>query len=103
MENGLIEVLSPSAAYYPNFETLPVTLGDSHKRVKWRTKQNLDNIYLMAYAQSKGTFYLMLEDDVIAKNNYIQVSLIRAYILFEHVFYWIYTEVIFNGIIITVL
>ncbi|PZC77699.1 hypothetical protein B5X24_HaOG203066 [Helicoverpa armigera] len=72
VENGLIEVIAPSGAYYPNFETLPVTLGDSHKRVKWRTKQNLDTIYLMAYAQSKGTFYLMLEDDVIAKKNYIQ-------------------------------
>ncbi|KAJ8738042.1 hypothetical protein PYW08_000637 [Mythimna loreyi] len=72
VENGLIEVLSPSPAYYPNFDTIPVTLGDSHKRVKWRTKQNLDNIYLMAYAQSKGTYYLMLEDDVIAKKKYVQ-------------------------------
>lgn len=70
---GLIEVLSPPPAYYPDFDALPLTLGDSMKRVKWRTKQNLDTIYLMAYAQSKGTFYLMLEDDVIAKNNYIKV------------------------------
>ncbi|CAH2235840.1 jg4599 [Pararge aegeria aegeria] len=70
--NGLIEVISPSASYYPNLETLPLTLGDSIKRVKWRTKQNLDAIYLMAYAQTKGTFYLMLEDDVIAKNKYMQ-------------------------------
>ncbi|KAJ8736758.1 hypothetical protein PYW07_000029 [Mythimna separata] len=72
VENGLIEVIAPSPAYYPDFGRIPVTLGDSHKRVIWRTKQNLDNIYLMAYAQSKGTFYLMLEDDVIAKNNYVQ-------------------------------
>ncbi|XP_026745239.1 alpha-1,3-mannosyl-glycoprotein 4-beta-N-acetylglucosaminyltransferase A [Trichoplusia ni] len=72
VEMGLIEVLSPPPAYYPDFDALPLTLGDSMKRVKWRTKQNLDTIYLMAYAQSKGTFYLMLEDDVIAKNNYIQ-------------------------------
>lgn len=66
--------MSPSATYYPDFDSLPVTLGDSIKRVKWRTKQNLDTIYLMAYAQSKGTFYLMLEDDVIAKNHYMAVS-----------------------------
>ncbi|XP_045784998.1 alpha-1,3-mannosyl-glycoprotein 4-beta-N-acetylglucosaminyltransferase A-like [Maniola jurtina] len=70
--NGLVEVISPSASYYPNLESLPLTLGDSFKRVKWRTKQNLDTIYLMAYAQTKGTFYLMLEDDVIAKNKYMQ-------------------------------
>ncbi|CAH0716337.1 unnamed protein product, partial [Brenthis ino] len=72
VESGLIEVISPSPSYYPDLEKIPETLGDSHKRVKWRTKQNLDTIYLMAYAQSKGTFYLMLEDDVIAKNNYMQ-------------------------------
>ncbi|XP_013179073.1 PREDICTED: alpha-1,3-mannosyl-glycoprotein 4-beta-N-acetylglucosaminyltransferase A-like isoform X2 [Papilio xuthus] len=72
VENGLIEVLSPSTSYYPDFDTLEKTLGDSMKRVKWRTKQNLDAIYLMSYAQTKGTFYLMLEDDVIAKKFYMQ-------------------------------
>ncbi|XP_072930948.1 alpha-1,3-mannosyl-glycoprotein 4-beta-N-acetylglucosaminyltransferase A-like [Epargyreus clarus] len=71
VKSGLIEVLSPAPTYYPNLDALPTTLGDSLKRVKWRTKQNLDTIYLMAYAQSKGTFYLMLEDDVIAKRNYM--------------------------------
>ncbi|XP_063837497.1 alpha-1,3-mannosyl-glycoprotein 4-beta-N-acetylglucosaminyltransferase A-like [Ostrinia nubilalis] len=72
VESGLIEVISASPTYYPDFDSLPITLGDSQKRVKWRTKQNLDTVYLMAYAQSKGTFYLMLEDDVIAKNHYMQ-------------------------------
>ncbi|CAH2035578.1 unnamed protein product, partial [Iphiclides podalirius] len=72
LESGLIEVLAPSPSYYPDFSTLEQTLGDSVKRVKWRTKQNLDAIYLMSYAQTKGTFYLMLEDDVIAKKNYMQ-------------------------------
>ncbi|XP_026762245.2 alpha-1,3-mannosyl-glycoprotein 4-beta-N-acetylglucosaminyltransferase A-like isoform X2 [Galleria mellonella] len=72
VDSGLIEVIAPAASYYPDFESLPNTLGDSAKRVRWRTKQNLDTIYLMAYAQSKGTFYLMLEDDVIAKKSYMQ-------------------------------
>ncbi|XP_059055295.1 alpha-1,3-mannosyl-glycoprotein 4-beta-N-acetylglucosaminyltransferase A-like [Achroia grisella] len=72
VEGGLIEVISPTATYYPDLDTLPNTLGDSPKRVRWRTKQNLDTIYLMAYAQSKGTYYMMLEDDVVAKKNYMQ-------------------------------
>ncbi|XP_073957531.1 alpha-1,3-mannosyl-glycoprotein 4-beta-N-acetylglucosaminyltransferase A-like [Choristoneura fumiferana] len=71
VESGLIEVLSPSPSYYPDFDSIEPTLGDSVKRMKWRTKQNLDTIYLMAYAQSRGTFYLMLEDDVIAKKNFM--------------------------------
>lgn len=72
VQDGLIEVMSPSPAYYPDFDNLPQTLGDSQKRVKWRSKQNLDSIYLMSYAQSKGTYYLMLEDDVISASNYMR-------------------------------
>ncbi|XP_047524230.1 alpha-1,3-mannosyl-glycoprotein 4-beta-N-acetylglucosaminyltransferase A isoform X2 [Pieris napi] len=72
VESGLIEVLSPNAAYYPDFGSIPLTLGDSAKRVKWRTKQNLDTLYLMAYGQSRGTYYLMLEDDVKAKKSFMK-------------------------------
>ncbi|CAK1553951.1 unnamed protein product [Leptosia nina] len=72
VRSGLIELLSPSASYYPDFETVPLTLGDSGKRVKWRTKQNLDTLYLMAYGQTRGTYYLMIEDDVIAKKTFMK-------------------------------
>lgn len=71
VESGLIEVLAPSPGYYPDLKTVPLSLGDPQKRVMWRTKQNLDCIYLMTYAKTKGTFYLMLEDDIITKKNYI--------------------------------
>lgn len=54
IENGLIEVIAPSPSYYPNLDKLRITLNDSLERVKWRSKQNLDFAYLMAYAQSKG-------------------------------------------------
>uniref|UniRef100_A0A6I8RKJ0 Alpha-1,3-mannosyl-glycoprotein 4-beta-N-acetylglucosaminyltransferase B n=1 Tax=Xenopus tropicalis TaxID=8364 RepID=A0A6I8RKJ0_XENTR len=37
----------------------------------WRTKQNLDYCFLMMYAQSKGTYYVQLEDDIVAKPNYL--------------------------------
>ncbi|XP_036703892.1 alpha-1,3-mannosyl-glycoprotein 4-beta-N-acetylglucosaminyltransferase B isoform X4 [Balaenoptera musculus] len=37
----------------------------------WRTKQNLDYCFLMMYAQSKGIYYVQLEDDIIAKPNYL--------------------------------
>ena len=38
---------------------------------RWRTKQNLDYCFLMMYAQSKGIYYVQLEDDIIAKPNYL--------------------------------
>lgn len=54
LECGLIEIIAPSPSYYPNFDKLRITLNDSLERVKWRSKQNLDFAYLMAYAQTKG-------------------------------------------------
>uniref|UniRef100_T1P853 N-Acetylglucosaminyltransferase-4 (GnT-4) conserved region n=1 Tax=Musca domestica TaxID=7370 RepID=T1P853_MUSDO len=71
LECGLIEIIAPSPSYYPNFDKLRITLNDSLERVKWRSKQNLDFAYLMAYAQTKGTFYVQLEDDILAKRHFI--------------------------------
>ncbi|XP_055379355.1 alpha-1,3-mannosyl-glycoprotein 4-beta-N-acetylglucosaminyltransferase B isoform X2 [Condylostylus longicornis] len=73
VEQGLIEVISPSPSYYPNFDKLRITLNDPLERVKWRSKQNLDFSFLMAYAQPKGTFYVQLEDDILAKKGFISI------------------------------
>lgn len=71
VENGLIDIIAPASSYYPNFERLRITLNDPLERVKWRSKQNLDFAYLMAYAHSKGTFYVQLEDDILTKRQFI--------------------------------
>ncbi|KAI5640919.1 n-Acetylglucosaminyltransferase-IV (GnT-IV) conserved region domain-containing protein [Phthorimaea operculella] len=77
VESGLIEIISPSPGFYPDFSKDRPTLGDAARRYRWRTKQNLDALFLMAYAQTKGTYYLMLEDDIISKANYMDT--IRRY------------------------
>ena len=51
------------------FWTLYIS-GDSPERVKWRSKQNLDYAFLMMYAQSRGRFYVQLEDDIVTQPNY---------------------------------
>ncbi|XP_063239914.1 alpha-1,3-mannosyl-glycoprotein 4-beta-N-acetylglucosaminyltransferase A-like isoform X2 [Bacillus rossius redtenbacheri] len=79
VESGLIEVISPPASYYPDLDSLQQTLGDPLERVRWRTKQNLDFAFLMMYAQPKGTFYVQLEDDILAKKNFI--STMKSYAL----------------------
>lgn len=71
IDSGLLEIISPASSYYPDFEKLRITLGDTPERVKWRSKQNLDFAFLMSYAQPKGTFYVQLEDDILAKRNFI--------------------------------
>ncbi|PSN35353.1 Alpha-1,3-mannosyl-glycoprotein 4-beta-N-acetylglucosaminyltransferase B [Blattella germanica] len=71
VESGLIEVISPPASYYPDMDNLRETLGDPPERVRWRTKQNLDFAFLMMYSQPKATFYVQLEDDILARKNFI--------------------------------
>lgn len=71
IDNGLIHIIAPPPSYYPNMDTLRITLNDPVDRVRWRSKQNLDYAFLMSYAQSKGTFYVQLEDDILVKENYI--------------------------------
>ncbi|KAJ2954148.1 hypothetical protein O0L34_g2375 [Tuta absoluta] len=69
--SGMIEIISPSPGFYPDLSKDKPNLGDASRRYRWRTKQNLDALFLMAYAQTKGTYYLMLEDDIISKANFM--------------------------------
>ncbi|EDV51780.1 alpha-1,3-mannosyl-glycoprotein 4-beta-N-acetylglucosaminyltransferase B [Drosophila erecta] len=71
MRAGLVDVIAPPLNYYPNFSRLHLTLNDDLQRVQWRTKQNLDYIYLMSYAKSRGLYYLQLEDDVMANVGFL--------------------------------
>ncbi|XP_048459745.1 alpha-1,3-mannosyl-glycoprotein 4-beta-N-acetylglucosaminyltransferase B-like isoform X2 [Rhincodon typus] len=75
IQSGLLEIISPSANFYPDLSNLKETFGDTQQRVRWRTKQNLDYSFLMMYAQAKGVFYLQLEDDIIATPNYLQTMI----------------------------
>ncbi|PWA18582.1 hypothetical protein CCH79_00005507 [Gambusia affinis] len=70
IQSGLLEVVSPSLHFYPDFSKLRESFGDPKERVRWRTKQNLDYCFLMMYAQTKGTYYVQLEDDIVARPNY---------------------------------
>ncbi|XP_075217817.1 alpha-1,3-mannosyl-glycoprotein 4-beta-N-acetylglucosaminyltransferase B-like [Lycorma delicatula] len=76
--SGVLEVISPSPAYYPDTSRLRITLGDPPERVRWRSKQNLDFAYLMMYSQPKAVFYDQL-DDILAKPHFITTMKIAAY------------------------
>jgi len=73
LKNNLLQVISPPKNYYPTDwnNSLHLQFGDTVDRVKWRSKQNLDQVFLMMYINSLSPeYYLMLEDDVIARKNY---------------------------------
>ncbi|KAJ6668745.1 hypothetical protein lerEdw1_012228 [Lerista edwardsae] len=59
-------------------------------RSTWRSKQILDYTFLMLYAQPKGTFYLQLEDDIIAKPSYSEE--IKNFITKQESKDWIFLE-----------
>nr|XP_028600895.1 alpha-1,3-mannosyl-glycoprotein 4-beta-N-acetylglucosaminyltransferase-like protein MGAT4D isoform X1 [Podarcis muralis] len=88
--SGVLEVVSPPASYYPKLSNLKASLGDSSERVRWRTKQNLDYSFLMMYAQPRGTFYLQLEDDIIAKPSFIQT--ISEFVVLQDSKEWMFLE-----------
>ncbi|XP_055540347.1 alpha-1,3-mannosyl-glycoprotein 4-beta-N-acetylglucosaminyltransferase A-like isoform X2 [Wyeomyia smithii] len=73
IDSGFIEIIAPAASYYPDMTKLRQTLNDSVERVRWRSKQNLDFAYLMAYTQPKGAFYVQLEDDILTKKGFISI------------------------------
>lgn len=78
VESGLIDIISPPVYYYPDLDNIPETFGDTQERVKWRTKQNLDFAFLMMYCSSRGTYYVQLEDDIIAVPNFVNTMVAFA-------------------------
>ena len=71
IQNGLITVIAIPHRYYFQIHNLPRTLGDSQKRMYWRSKQSLDYCFLWEYAQATCDYYLQIEDDVIAEKDYL--------------------------------
>lgn len=71
--SGLIHIVLPPEGYYPSWnEQLRQSFNDDFKRVKWRSKQNLDQIFLMTYSYFlQPKYYLMLEDDIVAAKGYL--------------------------------
>lgn len=72
VDSGLIELISPAASYYPDFTKLKPKLRNTLERTAWWTKQNLHCKFLISHAQSRGNYYLMLENDVESKKRYMK-------------------------------
>ncbi|KAM6148034.1 alpha-1,3-mannosyl-glycoprotein 4-beta-N-acetylglucosaminyltransferase-like protein MGAT4D [Erethizon dorsatum] len=69
VKSGSLEVISVPDFFYPNVSDEEPT-DESQRKKRWQFKQALDFCVLMAYAQPKATYYLQLEDDIIAKEMY---------------------------------
>ncbi|XP_012783294.2 alpha-1,3-mannosyl-glycoprotein 4-beta-N-acetylglucosaminyltransferase-like protein MGAT4D isoform X1 [Ochotona princeps] len=67
---GFLEVISIPAFLYPDMINAWQFTNDSNTIHSWQMKQVLDFCILMLYSQPKATYYLQLEDDIIAKQMY---------------------------------
>lgn len=66
VQSCLIRFLHPPAIsrFYPVLSSQSGT--NSEKKTRWRSKQNLDFSFLLIQCQNLSTYYVQLEDDIIA-------------------------------------
>lgn len=60
-------------SFYPSLENLNHTYNDNYNKRKWRSKQNVDYVFIFLYCQHLSTYYMQMEDDVYTIPNYLDV------------------------------
>ncbi|NWI85874.1 MGT4C acetylglucosaminyltransferase, partial [Pitta sordida] len=56
---------------YPSLEGLKRNYNDPEERVRFRSKQNVDYAFLLAFAANLSSYYLMIEDDVWSAKSFL--------------------------------
>ncbi|NXT08757.1 MGT4B acetylglucosaminyltransferase, partial [Prunella fulvescens] len=72
VQSGVLEVISPPASYYPDLSNLKKTLGDSEDRVRHLSSQTVCSSLSSMFIQPKNKLLTVLEDDIIAKPDFIE-------------------------------
>lgn len=70
-DSGLIHIISAPSKIYPDLSILNKTKHDPVKRVKWRSKQNIDFAFLMLYSQGINRYFIQLEDDILVAPGFL--------------------------------
>ena len=66
-----ISLMNQNVCFYFYSKITKRTFNDAPSRVHWRTKQNIDFAYLFSYSRNISQFYMHIEDDVLAADNFI--------------------------------
>jgi len=77
---------------YPDLEFCPpfCSYSDEPRRVKWRSKQNIDYAFLMYYAAPMAPLYLQIEDDLHFASGW--VTKILSFVDHEYPMTWLSKE-----------
>ena len=72
LDTGFFLIITVDKGFYPELRELKQNFDDSKERVTWRSKQVVDYVFLMLYSHGASDYYLQLEDDVIAADDYLR-------------------------------
>ncbi|XP_022100840.1 alpha-1,3-mannosyl-glycoprotein 4-beta-N-acetylglucosaminyltransferase C-like [Acanthaster planci] len=79
IQSGLLQLIIAPRSFYPSFSNLKHTYDDSEERVQWRSKENIDSVFLFAYCAGMSDYFLQMDDDLEVSNpGYFQI--IRSFI-----------------------
>ena len=71
IEQGFLTVIEAYQEYYPELNNIKETFDDSTEKRAWRSKQNVDNSFLMCYCKDFSHYYIHLEDDVKSSPSFL--------------------------------
>ncbi|XP_066927327.1 alpha-1,3-mannosyl-glycoprotein 4-beta-N-acetylglucosaminyltransferase A-like [Clytia hemisphaerica] len=70
IRSGLIGMIGIPKRFYLPLHDLTPTFNDTSERMYWRSKQSLDYAFIFQYVQNLCDYYLQIEDDVLANDQY---------------------------------
>ncbi|KAM7032553.1 alpha-1,6-mannosyl-glycoprotein 4-beta-N-acetylglucosaminyltransferase-like isoform 1-T8 [Acridotheres tristis] len=68
---GQLLLIHAPPEFYPTLEGLKRNFNDAEERVRFRSKQNVDYAFLLAFAANLSSYYLMIEDDVWSAKSFL--------------------------------
>ncbi|XP_075631820.1 alpha-1,6-mannosyl-glycoprotein 4-beta-N-acetylglucosaminyltransferase-like isoform X2 [Balearica regulorum gibbericeps] len=68
---GRLLLIHAPHEFYPTLEGLKRNYNDPEERVRFRSKQNVDYAFLLAFAANLSSYYLMIEDDVWCAKSFL--------------------------------
>nr|XP_013799518.1 PREDICTED: alpha-1,3-mannosyl-glycoprotein 4-beta-N-acetylglucosaminyltransferase C-like [Apteryx mantelli mantelli] len=68
---GQLLLIHAPHEFYPTLDGLKRNYNDPEERVRFRSKQNVDYAFLLAFAANLSTYYLMIEDDVQCSKSFL--------------------------------
>ncbi|XP_057280446.1 alpha-1,6-mannosyl-glycoprotein 4-beta-N-acetylglucosaminyltransferase-like [Pezoporus wallicus] len=68
---GRLLLIHAPHEFYPTLEGLKRNFNDPEERVRFRSKQNVDYAFLLAFAANLSSYYLMIEDDVWCAKSFL--------------------------------